>query len=67
MRTTQLVHETPGDRKPTSMHDDAAAIANGSAYYDPDSAAYDEPVAALAMTRVESTEEGLPVRELVTA
>jgi hypothetical protein len=67
MTTAQSVHETPGDRKPTLMDDDPAAIANGSAYYDPDSAAYDEPAAVAVMVGVESTDEGLPVRELVTA
>ena len=68
MRTPQSpVRETSGNRKLAPMDDDPAVIAKQLGYYDPDSAAYDEADAVPVTAWVDSTDEGLPVRELVTA
>jgi len=48
--------------------EDRGAVADRSGYYDPDSAAYDYDLGDVeGHAWLGSTDEGLPVRELVTA
>jgi hypothetical protein len=61
------VQQKPGDREPGQMDGFSAAIAQQTGYYDPDSAAYDENAGVPVMGWLESSDEGLPVRELVPA
>jgi hypothetical protein len=61
------VQQKPGDQEPGQMDDFSAAIAQQTGYYDPDSAAYHEDAAVPVMGWLESNDEGIPVRELVTA
>jgi hypothetical protein len=62
------VRDVPGDRDLRQSDDDSATIAPQIfGYYDPDSAAYDETAAVSTTILDDATDEGLPVRELVTA
>ena len=61
------VGESPGDLNRTLTDDDLAILAQRAGYYDPDSAAYVADSSDDATDSLESAEEGLPGRELVTA
>jgi hypothetical protein len=68
MSTAQPSYRQPFDDGTRALIDaDPAAWTPVSGYYDPDSAAYDEDPGIEGPSQLDPREEGLPIRELVTA
>jgi hypothetical protein len=68
MSTAQPSYRQLLDAGTTALIDaDPAAWTTVYGYYDPDSAAYDEDPGVEGPSQLDPREEGLPIRELVTA
>ena len=66
MPATRSSSPQPPETDGRSMNQSPASIAHQLGYYDPDSAAFDDDVDVEDLEPVETRDEGLPVRELVT-
>jgi hypothetical protein len=68
MSTAQPSYGQRPDDGPTALIEaHRAAWTAVTGYYDPDSAGYDEDPAFEGLGQLDPREEGLPIRELVTA